>query len=142
CFAVLPRAPPAPALLSTQVHPLPAGVRDLHWNAAAGVAAAAVTVGFATVGALLAWKRPANPIGWPLCATGLSYAAAGSGLVLLHIPAARAWGHWLGWLFFFGFGVVGFVVVLFPTGSLPSRRWRAVGWGAGPRTGAWGLGDG
>src|SRR5215813_4934841 len=124
CVWVLTLAATAAALIYNQVHPLPAGVRDLHWNAAAGVAAAAVTVGFATVGALLAWKRPANPIGWPLCATGLSYAAAGSGLVLLHIPAARDWGHWLGWLFFFGFGFVVFVVLLFPTGSLPSRRWR------------------
>src|SRR5262245_21678726 len=142
CVWVLTLAATAAALIYNQVHPLPAGGRDLHWNAAAGVAAAAVTVGFATVGALLAWKRPANPIGWPLCATGLSYAAAGSGLVLLHIPAARAWGHWLGWLFFFGFGFVVFVVLLFPTGSLPSRRWRPVGWAAGTGMVAWVLGNG
>ena len=33
---------------------------------------------FATVGALLAWKRPENPIGWLLSTIGLVVAVAAS----------------------------------------------------------------
>jgi signal transduction histidine kinase len=138
---VLTLAATATALIYNQVHPLPAGLREAQGNFAAGVAAVAFIVGFATVGALLTWKRPGNPIGWLLCATGLSYAAAASGLLLLYIPAARDWGHWLGWLFFFGLGFVVFVLLLFPTGSLPSRRWRPVGWAAGTAMVAWAVGN-
>src|SRR5262249_38447560 len=117
-------------------------MRDAQGNAAAGAAAAAFIVVFATVGALLVWKRPANPIGWLLCATGLSYGAAGGlGLLLLQSPATRAWAHWLGWLFLFGIGFVVFVLLLFPTGSPPSRRWWPVGWAAGTGMTAWVLGN-
>jgi signal transduction histidine kinase len=138
---VLTLATAANVLIYNQVHPLPAGLREAQGNFAAGVAAVAFIVGFATVGALLTWKRPANPIGWLLCATGLSYAAASSGLLLLHIPAARVWGDWLGWLFFLSLGFVVFVLLLFPTGSLPSRRWRPVGWAAGTAMAAWAIGN-
>jgi hypothetical protein len=41
---------------------------------------------FATVGALLAWKRPQNPIGWLLSAVGLTFAAAGFGAFLAQFP--------------------------------------------------------
>ncbi len=34
---------------------------------------------FATVGALLAWKRPENPIGWLLSGIGLAYATGAFG---------------------------------------------------------------
>ena len=105
---------------------------------------AAVTFigGFATVGALLIWKRSANPIGWLMSAAGASYAlAAGAGLLLLHFPGTRVWGDWIGWLFFLGFGFVVFVLLLFPTGSLPSRRWRPVAWAAGVGMVAWALGN-
>src|SRR6266704_1998962 len=65
------------ALIYNHVRPLPASMSGVQVNAANGVAAVVFIVGFATVGALLAWKRPANPIGWLLSATGLSYAFAG-----------------------------------------------------------------
>ena len=55
--------------------------------------------GFATVGALLVWKRPANPIGWLLSVTGLSYAVGAVGELLLHFPRTRALGDWLGWIY-------------------------------------------
>src|SRR5215813_13588691 len=84
CIWVVTLAATAAALAYNQIHPLPASMRDAQGNAAAGAAAAAFIVVFATVGALLVWKRPANPIGWLLCATGLSYGAAGGlGLLLL-----------------------------------------------------------
>ena len=99
------------------------------------------SAGFATVGALLVWKRPGNPIGWLLSATGLSYAAAGFGILLSHFPAARAFVNWSGWIWLFGVGLTVFVLLLFPTGHLPSRRWRPVAWAAAAGLAAWVLGN-
>ncbi len=138
---VLTLATAATALIYNQVHPLPPELSGGTGNALAGMVAMTFIGGFATVGALLGWKRPANPIGWLLSATGLSYAFASIGLVLLQFPRTRAWGNWLGWLYFFGIGFVVFVLLLFPTGSLPSRRWRPVAWAAAAAMAAWVLGN-
>src|SRR5215470_5639346 len=129
------------ALIYNHVHPLPPALRPAAGNALAGIAAVTFIAAFATVGALLIWKRPANPIGWLLSASGLSYALATTGLVLLQFPDARAWGNWLGWMFFAGAGFAVFVLLLFPTGSLPSRRWRPVAWAAGIGAATWALGN-
>ena len=129
------------ALIYNHVHPLPPKVSGGTGNAVAGVVAVTFVVGFATVGALLAWKRPANPIGWLLSATGLSYAAAFIGLLFLQFPRTRIWSSWLGWLWFFGIGFVVFVLLLFPTGTLPSRRWRPVGWAAAAALAGWAIGN-
>jgi signal transduction histidine kinase len=129
------------ALIFNHVHPLPPEVSGGMGNAVASVVAATFEVGFATVGALLAWKRAANPIGWLLSATGLSYAAAFIGLLLLQFPRTRIWSSWLGWLWFFGIGFVVFVLLLFPTGRLPSRRWRPVGWAAAAALAGWVIGN-
>src|SRR2546427_779431 len=119
------------ALIYNHVHALPPKLSGGTGNAVAGTVAVAFVVGFATVGALLGWKRPANPIGWLLSATGLSYASAvAAGRLLLQFPRTQAWGSWLGWMYFAGIGFVVFVLLLFPTGSLPSRRWRPVAWAA------------
>src|SRR6266516_2938522 len=138
---VLTLSAAATALTYNQVHPLPPKLSGGTGNAVAGTAAVAFIVGFATVGALLGWKRPANPVGWLLSATGLSYAFAAGGLLLLQFPRTRPWGHWLGWLYFFGIGFVVFVLLLFPTGSLPSRRWRPVAWAAAAGIAAWVFGN-
>ncbi|HTT53314.1 MAG TPA: histidine kinase [Streptosporangiaceae bacterium] len=129
------------AFIYGHVHSLPASVRAGQGNAADGVAAVTFILGFATVGALLGWKRPANPIGWLMSATGATYAFAAAGVLLLRSPAARVWGNWGGWLFFLSIGFVVFVLLLFPTGSLPSRRWRTVAWAAGIAMMAWALGN-
>jgi signal transduction histidine kinase len=88
----------------------------------------AFVVSFASVGALLSWKRPSNPVGWLLSVTGLSYALATFAIELHHLAGMRVWADWLGnWLWGFGIGVSGtFLLLLFPTGTLPSRRWRWV----------------
>ena len=65
-----------------------------------GTVAVTFIGGFATVGALLAWKRPANPIGWLLSATGLSFAAATVGLLLLQFRPDPGLGNWLAGCFF------------------------------------------
>ncbi len=129
------------ALIFNHVHALPPKVSGGAGNALASVVATTFVVGFATVGALLGWKRAANPIGWLLSATGLSYAAAFIGLLLLQFPRTRIWSSWLGWLWFFGIGFVVFVLLLFPTGRLPSRRWRPVGWAAAAALAGWVIGN-
>src|SRR6266566_1635693 len=128
------------SLVYNHVHPLPTGA-GLQGNALTGVATLVFIPSFATVGALLAWKRPANPIGWLLSATGLTYSAAAVSLLLAQFPRTRVWSHWLGWLWLAGIAFVVFVVLLFPTGTLPSRRWRPVAWAAAVTAGGWVLGN-
>jgi len=128
------------SLVYNHVHPLPTG-GGLHGNALTGVATLVFIPSFATVGALLAWKRPANPIGWLLSATGLTYSVATFSLLLAQFPGTRVWSHWLGWLWLAGIAFVVFVLLLFPTGTLPSRRWRPVAWAAGVTTAGWALGN-
>src|SRR6266705_2710019 len=141
CLWVMTVAAAGGALIYNHVHPLPPKLGG-QGNVVTGTVVVVFIVAFATVGALLAWKRPANPIGWLLSATGLSYASAVAvGRLLLQFPRTQAWGSWLGWMYFAGIGFVVFVLLLFPTGSLPSRRWRPVAWAAAAAIAAWVLGN-
>jgi hypothetical protein len=88
-------------------------------------------------GRLIASRLPRNPIGWLLGLSGLSLAAvvlteqyALHGLATSpgFLPAARPAG-WSGDLFLsLTVMLLFFLVVLFPDGRLPSRRWRPVLW--------------
>src|SRR6266508_3436323 len=89
-------------------------------------------VSAATVGAVLATRRPRHPVGWLLLALGLSLSASGpaeaytnyavaspgappaASLVALYMPATVV----------AAFACIGFVLLLTPTGTLPSPRWR------------------
>jgi hypothetical protein len=123
----------------TAVHPLPAKLAD--GNGSDVVVVIVFVAAFATVGALLAWKRPGNPIGWLLSATGLAYAVGAVGGFLLHFHQTLTLANWLGWIFQLGVGLCVFVVLLFPSGHLPSRRWRPVAWAAGAGLAGWVLGN-
>jgi hypothetical protein len=91
---------------------------------------------FATVGALVASRRPENPIGWILLGAGAAYVTGG-----VTVSAAGSGGdgwwyvlaEWVGsWVWMAGIGPVAtFALLLFPDGRLPSRRWRPVAWLAG-----------
>jgi signal transduction histidine kinase len=96
---------------------------------------------FATVGALLAWKRAPNPIGWLLSGVGLCYAIGGFGQFLTQFGGTATLGNWLGWTWLVGPALTVFVLLLFPTGSLLSRRWRIVAWAASAGVGCWVIGN-
>jgi hypothetical protein len=93
---------------------------------------------FSTVGALIVSRHARNPIGWILCAFGLSgpLLAAGEGYAVYglatepgSLPAAdvAAWlSAWVGGGSLIG--LIAFILLFFPTGSLLSRRWRPVVW--------------
>jgi hypothetical protein len=122
------------------LHPLPTKLADQSGSGLAMVVGLTFIAAFATVGALLAWKRPENPIGWLLSASGLAYALGGFGVILTHFPGTLALANWLGWIWLLGLGLCVFVLLLFPAGHLPSRRWRPVAWAGGAGLAGWVVG--
>src|SRR5260370_13924510 len=76
----------AAALMSNTLYPPPVKLASQARSGLDGVVAGVFIAAFATVGALLAWKRPGNPIGWLLSATRLAYALAPFNVLLLHFP--------------------------------------------------------
>jgi hypothetical protein len=86
----------------------------------------------ATVGAVLASRRPRHPAGWPLLGLGLSLSAAGAAMGYTNYGVARAGALaaaalvalWLPATIVLAMVCSGFVLLLTPTGALPSPRWR------------------
>src|SRR5215216_6728465 len=98
-------------------------------------------VAFPLVGALIASRHPGNPIGWICLVAGLLW------MLILVSDAYSAYGltkpgslpfpvtiHALlyAWLWVPTVGLIGiYLLLLFPDGRLPSRRWRLLAWVAG-----------
>src|SRR5439155_23792740 len=95
--------------------------------------------GFMTVGAAIVSRRPSNRIGWLFLGLGLvSAVETTSYLYGLHAFSARpprfggAFAVWLSnWEWSASFGLLFFLLLLFPDGRLPSHRWRPVAWAMG-----------
>jgi signal transduction histidine kinase len=92
-------------------------------------------VGYTTVGALIASRVRGNPIGWLLITFGVGFLFGGMSDEYMRLAFARGWEDawlttWMGWLTNWVFiplaMPVPLVLLLFPSGSLPSRRWRPV----------------
>jgi signal transduction histidine kinase len=103
-------------------------------DAVSSIGASVSGVFYATLGTLIV-RRTRNPVGWMLVGAGIStglltllssYAVIG---ILTHpggLPAAHQVGAAAEWVFFPDIALIVYAFLLFPTGALPSRRWRPV----------------
>jgi hypothetical protein len=89
------------------------------------------------IGAVVASRRPQHPIGWLMCAAGLLWGVVHfSGEYVTYallatsgsLPAGEAITWLYCWLWVPSLGLGVFLGLLFPTGRLPSRRWRPFAW--------------
>jgi hypothetical protein len=90
-----------------------------------------------TVGAIVASRRPENPVGWLLCLSGVatstsSFTSQYAIYALLaepnSLPAGEAMAWIASWMLPIMNGLQVSYLMLFPTGRLPSRRWRWLAW--------------
>ena len=97
---------------------------------------------FPVVGALIASRRPNNPIGWICLAVGILWMFANLtsgygtyGLLVARpgsVPFPAAIGSLGEWMWAPALGLLGtYLILLFPDGRLPSRRWRPLAWFSG-----------
>jgi hypothetical protein len=110
-----------------------AGRPELAQLDASGVPAVVGMVSASTGGAVLASRRPRHPVGWLLLGLGLSVSAGGVvdgyapyGLLVRPgaLPAARYVALYGPALLAIAITCIGLILLLTPTGSLPSPRWR------------------
>ncbi|HEV8564726.1 MAG TPA: sensor histidine kinase [Actinomycetota bacterium] len=93
----------------------------------------AMLASYAAVGAFVATRLPGNPIGWLLLLVGFGvllggFASEYATYALLTSPGSLPFGRWAAWTsnwaFLFAPAGVPLVLLFFPTGRVPSRRWR------------------
>jgi len=91
----------------------------------------------ATVGALVASRRPENPVGWLLSLWSVAVSASTfTALYAVYallardgtLPAGEASAWITAWILPIVIGLQVSYLLLFPTGRLPGRRWRWLAW--------------
>jgi hypothetical protein len=96
-----------------------------------------LSLAFLTVGAFLGGRRPGNAVGWLLLGWGMvmAFSAFTGAYVergLVRDPGSLPGPGWAAWaeavLWHPAFGLLAFLLLLFPHGRLPSRRWRPFAW--------------
>ena len=97
-----------------------------------------VILTFALVGALIASRLPTNPIGWICLIIGVTLTLSAVGgeydiYALQARPGSLPAGVYVAWLENWSWvpavvSIGTFLVLLFPNGRLPTRRWRLVMW--------------
>jgi hypothetical protein len=96
-----------------------------------------LSVGYSVIGAIIASRVPKHPVGWICCAIGFIAAVDHfAGEYAVYALQARPdefvggtvmlWLQSWFWMLFIGLFV--FLLLLFPTGRLPSSRWRPFLW--------------
>ena len=92
---------------------------------------------FPTVGAVIISRHPSNVIGWLCCSLGLGqglthfvseYAIYAQLAQPGSLPGGEVFAWLAHWMYVPAFSLIIFLLLLFPTGRLPSSRWR---WFAG-----------
>jgi hypothetical protein len=98
---------------------------------------ATIAVGYSIIGAIVAWRLPSHPVGWLCCAIGVmaaveTFSSEYAIYALLAHTEPLLGGKvtaWLSiWVWILMFGLIVFLLLLFPTGRLPSNRWRPFTW--------------
>jgi hypothetical protein len=105
-----------------------------------GLVGGALFLAFPLVGALIASKRPKNAVGWLCLAVGLLWSLSGvfdyygyyGAATPGSVPFPVAMAGISDWIWVPAVGLLGtYVLLLFPDGRLPSRRWRPLAWLSG-----------
>jgi hypothetical protein len=111
----------------------PAQEAPISWNTLGNLLVFVPFLAFPLVGALIASRRPQNPIGWICLVIGLFWmetfleeSIPGSGPYPVTTDALTQ-SLWIPPV-----GLLGiYLILLFPDGKLPSRRWRSLAWLSG-----------
>jgi len=131
----------AAATIVLSVLPRPAREGVGSWDSAGDLLIFVSFLAFPLVGALISSRRPRNPIGWICLLAGLFWMliifSGDYGAYGLAVPGSvpfpvTIYALLYAWLWVPAVGLMGiFLILLFPDGRLPSRRWRPLAWLAG-----------